>query len=163
MKRKPAVAGVIALTLIGLVAGAGGLLGGPIEFDPSTDNYIGTFTFTVAIDGITTFNTDVTSVTGLVSGTTKAGVATYPKVTVARTYQGIDAVTDWRRDVEDGTIVLRTITITQLNAAFVPVRRVVLENAYPKRWELPDMTADQAVEPVELSGFKAERVYEAPI
>lgn len=59
----------------------------------------------------------------------------------------------WHRDVREGIITRRNLTIILLDAVRVPVRHWHIEGAYPVKWVGPDLRADSntvALETLEL-------------
>jgi phage tail-like protein len=166
--RKVLVAGIGGLVLGALIVGANGILGGPVEFDLATDNYVGTHNFQVEIEGIDVINTEFVTVSGVVSQTEEiaftngsdpyvrktAGGVEYKPIVLERVYKGVDDFYGWRLEVENGNIERRDITITMMNSAFQAVRSMTLQGAWPSKWEMPDMDASSsgpAMERITLS------------
>lgn len=147
----------------------------PVEFDLSTDSYVGAHNFQVVIDGMDAINTEFVSVAGLTSTTEvidfahgtdpyvrkTAGRVTYEDITMERVYKGVDAFYKWRLEVENGNIERRSITITLMNAAFEPVRSMVLDSAWPSGWVMPAMDASSSGPATESITLTCERVREA--
>ena len=136
-----------------------------------TNNYIGSFHFRITVEGIndpldgfmkvssitsTTENVDFKH--GLDSSVRKApGRTTFDDVTLERVYSGLDEFYAWRQAIEAGNIDRRTISIEFLRSDHSPMRRYVLLNAYPSKWELPAMDAwgsQAAVEKITISSEK---------
>ena len=173
-QRQLIVVGIGGLLMGALIVGANGLLGGPVQFDLQTDNYVGTHNFQVQVEGIAVVNTEFVSVSGVVSETeritfmndvtgyaeTEAGATLYEPVTLERVYKGVDDFYGWRLDVENGNVERRDVTITMMNAAFETVRTMTLDSAWPSKWEMPDMDASSSGPAMERITLQAERVRE---
>ena len=103
--------------------------------------------FDVEIEGIDEpTNTDYVSVSGITSetlfksdGSIIRKARSYMPVILERVYKGVDPFYGWRLDVENGNIVRRDVTITEKDSAFRAIRVVQLAQAWPSKWELPDM------------------------
>src|SRR5437868_1118011 len=62
-------------------------------------------------------------------------------VTLKRGLVGSDDLFQWLKEVRDGTLDRRTVTITLLDEARNPVASFVLKNASPSKWSGPALTA----------------------
>ena len=62
-------------------------------------------------------------------------------VTLKRGLIGDVGLFAWLKDVREGTVVRRTVTITLLDEARRPVCRWVLRNALPRKWTGPSLAA----------------------
>jgi len=165
---KLAIAGAGAL-LFGFIAVSGGaVLGRAVGFDLSTDGYVGTHNFQVTFTSgdLDTINTEVIWVSGAVSESevlsgSEGGRVRYKTVVLERVYKGVDDFYLWRLDVEDGTIIPLDMEIVMMDSAFNPVRAMVLEGAWPSKWEMPDMDATidgPALERITLTVERAQEV-----
>jgi phage tail-like protein len=146
----------------------------PVQFDLATDNYVGTHNFMIEIPGIDLLNTEFVSVSGIVSSTEEiefangtdpyvrktAGRVMYEPIELQRVYKGVDEFYAWRLEVENGNIERRDVTITLMNAAFQPVRAMMLEGAWPSKWQMPDMDAASSGAAMEQITLTVERVRE---
>jgi phage tail-like protein len=146
----------------------------PVQFDLTTDNYVGTHNFQVAIPGMDVLNTEFTSISGVVSTSEEiefmhgtdpyvrktAGRVTYEPITMERVYKGVDDFYAWRLEVENGNIERRDVTVTMMNSAFQAVRAMTLEGAWPSKWEMPNMDAQSSGPAVERITLTVERVRE---
>lgn len=146
-----------------------------IQYDLQTDAYVGTHNFQVEITGIDTINTEFVSVSGVVSETEEiefmhgvdpyvrksAGRLSYEPVVLERVYKGVDDFYRWRLEVENGNIERRDVTIRMLDASFTPVRAMMLEQAWPIKWEMPDMDATSSNAAIERISLSVERVRES--
>ncbi|MED5373164.1 MAG: phage tail protein [Myxococcota bacterium] len=137
-----------------------------------TNNYIGSFHFRVTIEGIndpldgflkvskitsTTENMDFKH--GLDSAVRKApGRTTYDDITLERVYSGLDEFYAWRQAIEAGNIDRRTVSIEFLRSDHTTMRRYVLLNAYPSKWELPAMDASGSQAATEVITLSLENV-----
>jgi hypothetical protein len=144
-----AKAGFILFAVVGLLLGVvvarpGSLIGKPIQFDLQTDNYVGTHNFQVKIEGIDVVNTEIVTVSGLSTRTRLGKPLECSPIVVERVYKGVDDFYGWRLEVENGNIQPREVTITMMNSAFRPVRAMVLEEAWPSAWQMPDMDASRS-------------------
>jgi len=147
----------------------------PIEFDLATDNYVGTHNFQVKIEGIDVINTEFQSISGVVSESEEIefmqgtdpyvrktqGRVLYEPVTLERVYKGVDDFYGWRLEVENGNIERRDVTITMMDSAFRGIRAMTLENAWPSKWEMPDMDASSSGPAIERITLTVERVRES--
>lgn len=146
----------------------------PLQFDMNTDSYIGTHNFMIEIEGIDVINTEFVSVSGVVSESEEiefmhgqdpyvrktAGRVTYEPVTMERVYKGVDDFYGWRLEVENGNIERRNVTVTMMDASFTPIRAMMLEQAWPSKWEMPDMDASSSGPATERITLSVERVRE---
>ena len=120
-----------------------------------TNNYIGSFHFRVTVEGINDPLDGFIKVSALVS-TTEAmdfkhgldmvvrkapGRTTFDDVVLTRVYSGLDEFHAWRKAIEAGNIDRRTISIEYLRPDHTTMRRYVLINAFPSKWQLPEMDA----------------------
>ncbi len=137
-----------------------------------TNNYIGSFHFRITVEGIndpldgfmkvssitsTTENVDFKH--GLDSSVRKApGRTTFDDVTLERVYSGLDEFYAWRQAIEAGNIDRRTISIEFLRSDHSTMRRYVLLNAYPSKWELPAMDASGSQAAVEKITISSEKI-----
>jgi phage tail-like protein len=137
-----------------------------------TNNYIGSFHFRVTVEGIndpldgfmkvssitsTTENVDFKH--GLDSSVRKApGRTTFDAITLERVYSGLDEFYAWRQAIEAGNIDRRTVSIEFLRSDHSTMRRYVLLNAYPSKWELPAMDASGSQAAVEKITMESEKV-----
>lgn len=137
-----------------------------------TNNYIGSFHFRVTVEGIndpidgflkvsaitaTTENIDFKH--GMDMSVRKApGRTTYDDITMERVYSGLDELYAWRQAIEAGNIDRRTVSIEFLRPDHTTMRRYVLLNAYPSKWELPAMDAGGSQTAVEKITLAVEKV-----
>lgn len=137
------------------------------------DNYIGAWNFRVKIDEVTgDVNQGFTRVSGVVSQSEpmefmhgvdpyvrKApGRSNFEDMTLERVYNGTDAFYEWRLAIEDGSITRRDVTIEMLKPDGTPVRTMKCINAYPSRWELPEMDTSGSSGAIERITLTMERV-----
>jgi phage tail-like protein len=146
-----------------------------IQFDPTTDAYVGSHNFQVEIDDLDVINTEFISITGVVSVSEEvefmhgvdpfvrktAGRVSYEPIVMERVYKGVDDFYKWRLDVENGNIERRNVTVRLLDAAFNVKRQMVLEGAWPMKWEMPDLDASSSNAAVERITLSVDRVREA--
>lgn len=147
---------------------------GQVVFDLTTDSYVGTHNFKIKIPDMDDINTEFVSVSGVVSeseeiefmhGTDpyvrrRPGRVTYEPVVLERVYKGVDDFYGWRLEVENGNIERRDVTITMMDSAFNAVRAMMLEGAWPSKWEMPDMDASSSGPAMERITLTVERVRE---
>lgn len=145
-----------------------------IQFDSSTDSYVGSHNFQIEIDDLDVINTEFVSVSGVVSQSEEvefmhgvdpfvrktAGRVTYEPITMERVYKGVDDFYKWRLDVENGTIERRNVTVRMLDSAFNVKRQMVLEGAWPMKWEMPDLDASSSSPAMERITLSVDRVRE---
>ncbi len=145
-----------------------------IQFDLATDNYVGTHNFQIKIDDMDVINTEFVSVSGVVSESEEiefmhgtdpyvrksAGRVTYEPVVLERVYKGVDDFYGWRLEVENGNIERKNVTISMMDAKFDAVRAMLLESAWPSKWEMPDMDAASSGPAIERITLTVERVRE---
>lgn len=137
-----------------------------------TNNYIGSFHFRVTVEGIndpidgflkvgaiTTTTENVDFKHGMDMSVRKApGRTTYEDVVLERVYSGLDEFYAWRQGIEAGNIDRRTVSIEFLRPDHSTMRRYVLLNAYPSKWELPAMDASGSQTAVEKITMAVEKV-----
>jgi phage tail-like protein len=133
-----------------------------------TNVYIGSFQFRVTVEGINDPLDGFIKVSSIVSTTENIefkhgldanvrkapGRTTFEDITLERVYSGLDEFAAWRESIVNGTIDRRTVSIEYLRNDGTLVRKYSLYNAYPNKWELPEMDAggsNTAVERVTLS------------
>ncbi len=147
---------------------------GTVQFDGTTDSYVGTHNFQVEIDTLSVINTEFLSVSGIVSESEEiefmhgvdpyvrksAGRVTYEPVVMERVYKGVDDFYKWRLEVENGNIERKEVIIRLLDSAFEVKREMVLEAAWPQKWEMPDLDAQSSGPAVERITLCVERVRE---
>lgn len=146
-----------------------------VQFDLQTDNYVGTHNFQIDIPGMDLVNTEFVTVSGVVSESEEiefangtdpyvrktAGRVTYEPVSLERIYKGVDDFYGWRLEVENGNIERRDVVVTMMDSAFRPVRAMMLEGAWPSKWEMPDMDAGSSGPAMERIQLTCERVRES--
>lgn len=138
-----------------------------------TNSYMGSFHFRVLIDGINDPLDGFIKVSPIVSTTENVefkhgmdrsirknpGRTVYDDVTLERVYSGLDEFSQWRQRIVDGEIDRRTVSIEFLRPdGATVVRRYELYNAYPCKWELPEMDAGASNTAVERITLAVERV-----
>jgi phage tail-like protein len=120
-----------------------------------TDNYIGNYQFVVQIDDINEVNQTFVRVSGVVSNTEAmefmqgtdpyvrkgVGRTSWEEVTLERVYNGADEFYDWRIQIENGDISRRNVTVRLLKPNGEQAREMTMYQAWPSRWELPEMDA----------------------
>jgi phage tail-like protein len=123
------------------------------------------FNFLVEFDGIT--QAGFSEVTGLASeveimtyregGDARVrklpGLAKFPNVILKRGFTADRALWDWHRTALDGAVQRRTVRITLLDGGREPVARWILTDAWPAKWQGPDLDARSSgitIESVEL-------------
>jgi len=130
-----------------------------------TDDYIGSFMFSVEIEGIEEINQSFMRVSGVKSntepmefmkGTDKyvrkgIGRTTWDDVTLERVYNGKDPFYSWRTNIENGDVDRRTVIIYVYNNSKEQevVRYITLLKAWPSAWELPELDASGSSPAVE--------------
>jgi phage tail-like protein len=137
--------------------------------DPSP--YIGQWNFRVEIDGIPLKNCQFVSVSGVVSETeaisykfsqdaymqAMPGVYKFSDVELTRVHKNkSDEFYKWREKIESGKDDMRVVTIHLLNINMndAPVMTMVLHDAWPIKWEFPELNAgssDAALEKITFS------------
>lgn len=137
-----------------------------------TNNYIGSFQFRVTIEGINdpldgfTKVSPITSTTenidfkhGLDRSVRKApGRTTFEDITLERVYSGLDEFSQWRERIVNGELDRRTVSIEYLRNSGEVVRKYSLYQAYPSKWELPEMDAGASNAATEKITLSVERV-----
>ncbi|MCB9765023.1 MAG: phage tail protein [Alphaproteobacteria bacterium] len=137
------------------------------------DNYIGAWNFRVKIDGVTDdVNQGFIRISGVVSQSEpmefmhgvdpyvrKApGRASFEDMTLERVYNGTDAFYEWRLAIEEGTIDRKDVVIELMKPDGSLARTTKCINAYPSRWELPEMDTSGSSGAVERITLTMERV-----
>lgn len=133
-----------------------------------TNNYIGSFQFRVTVEGINDPLDGFIKVSPIVSTTENIefkhgldrsvrkapGRTTFEDITLERVYSGLDEFALWRESIVNGNVDRRTVSIEFLRNDASVVRKYSMYNAYPSKWELPEMDAggsNTAVEKITLS------------
>lgn len=142
-----------------------------VSGESKPDPYIGQWNFRVKIDGIPADNSKFVSVSGITSETelisykfsgdaymqSIPGVYKFSDVELTRVHKaGSDDFYNWREMIERGVDDMRTVTIDLHNVSLkdAPVMTMVLHNAWPIKWEFPDLNAgssDAALEKITLN------------
>jgi len=137
------------------------------------DSYIGAWNFRVKIDEITgDVNQGFVRVSGVTSQSEimefmhgidpyirrSPGRASFEDMRLERVYNGTDAFYEWRLAIEEGDIQRRDVTIELLKNDGTPVRTMKCINAFPSRWELPDMETTGSSGALERITLCVERV-----
>jgi phage tail-like protein len=139
-----------------------------------TNNYVGSFNFLVKVEGFTTELDGFTSCSGVKSVTEvydfkhgydthirrAIGRTSFEPVVLERAYSGLDEFAAWRDRIEAGADDRKEVIIEYRTANHKLVSRFRLQNAFPSRWESPDLNAmgsDAAIERIELSYERAIR------
>jgi phage tail-like protein len=140
----------------------------------TTDTYVGAFNFRVHIPDIAgDINQAFVRVSGVVSTSEPmefkhgsdpyvrkgVGRTTFEDVTLERIYNGNDAFYAWRQEVEKGVITRRDVKVEMLRPDGSTARSMICHNAWPSRWELPEMDASGSQGAVERIGLTVENVY----
>jgi phage tail-like protein len=89
------------------------------------------------------------------------GRVTYPNVTLRRGLTGREELFEWWRELRNGALERRNVTITLLDEQRSPVQRWVLRNAWPAKLEYGRLNAlgnEVVIEALELAheGFETE-------
>lgn len=153
----------------------------PAQQIPSmaTDAHYGGFRFRVSIEGITVdrINDAFTKISGLTSQSEEIpfmhgtdpyvylapGRSKFEPVEFERVYNGIDAFYKWRRDIETGTFDDEQrvgVRIEVLSIKGEVVRTMVLVNAWPIKWEMPDLDAGASGPAIEKFSLACKEIYE---
>ena len=129
-----------------------------------TDPY-GHFNFIVEIDGVAAAG--FTQVTGLASevevmtyregGETRVrqlpGLTKYPRLILKRGFTADRTLWNWHRTALNGKVERKAVQITLLDSARKPVARWNVVDAWPAKWQGPDLNAqssDVTIESLEL-------------
>jgi phage tail-like protein len=137
-----------------------------------TNNYIGSFQFRVTVEGINDPLDGFVKVSSIVSTTENIefkhgldanvrkapGRTTFEDITLERVYSGLDEFATWREAIVNGTIDRRTVSVEYLRNDGTMVRKYSLYNAYPSKWELPEMDAGGSNTAVERITLSVEKV-----
>ena len=153
----------------------------PAQQIPSmpTDSHYGGFRFRVSIEGITVdrINDAFTKISGLTSQSEEIpfmhgtdpyvylapGRSKFEPVEFERVYNGIDTFYKWRRDIEQGTFDDEQrvgVRIEVLSIKGEVVRTMVLVNAWPIKWEMPDLDAGASGPAIEKFSLACKEIYE---
>jgi len=137
-----------------------------------TNNYIGAFQFRVTIEGINDPLDGFTKVSSIVSSTENIdfkhgldrsvrkspGRTSFEDITLERVYSGLDEFSGWRERIVNGEIDRRTVSIEFMRNNAEVVRKYSLYNAYPSKWELPEMDAGASNAATEKITLSVEKV-----
>jgi phage tail-like protein len=91
----------------------------------------------------------------------KPGRTTYANIVLERGYTATDDLWQWRKNIEDGKIDRRAGSIIVLDQdGQTEVGRYNFYEAWPCKWNVPDMDSDSsamAIEKIEIAVEKVER------
>ncbi len=91
----------------------------------------------------------------------KPGRTTYANIVLERGYTATDNLWEWRKNIEDGNIDRRSGSVIVLDQdGETEVARYNFFEAWPCKWNVPDMDSDSsgmAVEKIEIAVEKVER------
>ncbi len=91
----------------------------------------------------------------------KPGRTTYSNIVLERGYTATDDLWQWRKNIEDGKIDRRSGSVIVLDQdGSTEVARYNFFEAWPCKWNVPDMNADSsamAIEKVEIAVERVER------
>jgi phage tail-like protein len=91
----------------------------------------------------------------------KPGRTTYANIVLERGFTGTDNLWDWRKNIEDGNIDRRSGSVIVLDQdGETEVARYNFFEAWPCKWNVPDMDSDSsgmAIEKIEIAVEKVER------
>ena len=144
-----------------------------------TEELIGSYHFLLEIQGIINDNKIIVggfkSVAGMDSETEivefkqgndmvvrkKPGRTTYANIVLERGYTATDDLWQWRKNIEDGKIDRRAGSVIILDQdGTSEVARYNFYEAWPCKWNVPDLDSDSssmAIEKIELAVEKVER------
>jgi phage tail-like protein len=133
---------------------------GPDQGFHATETFHNAFCFEVLVAGLTTENVNqaFTRVSGIVSqsemmefmqGTDpyvrkSPGRVSFEDISLERVWNGSDAFYDWRLAIEQGGTQTRDVSIIMKTRGLKEVRVMTLVEAWPSRWELPELDASGA-------------------
>ncbi|MDG1481404.1 MAG: phage tail protein, partial [Myxococcota bacterium] len=137
------------------------------------DKYLGSFNFKISINSIAQEKMKVVSVNNIVSESDIVeymlgpepyvrkipGKAKFSEIEITRIYQGYDSFYDWRTNIEDGLDDLRDVTVEILAPDLeTTVRKMVLHNCWPHKWQLPNLDASSTAPAIETIILACERI-----
>ena len=147
--------------------------------DENTETLYAGFNFLLEVEGVTGENRAVVggfkSVSGMDSSTEviefkhgndvrvrkKPGRTTYSNIVLERGYTATDDLWEWRQKIEEGTIDRRSGAVIILDHdGQTEVARYEFFEAWPCKWFVPEMSADQsgmAIEKIELAVEQVKR------
>ena len=122
------------------------------------------FNFLVDIDGTAAGFSEVTGLASEVDVMTYReggdarlrqlpGLAKFPRVVLKRGFTADRALWDWHRTALTGAVQRRNVRITLVDSDRQPVARWILTDAWPAKWQGPDLDARSSgitIESVEL-------------
>ncbi len=145
----------------------------------NTEDLFGSYNFLLEISGINDDTKTVVggfkSVSGMDSETEvvefkqgndkvvrkKPGRTTYANIVLERGYTATDNLWEWRKNIEDGNIDRRSGSVVVLDQdGESEVARYNFFEAWPCKWNVPDMDSDSsgmAIEKIEIAVEKVER------
>ena len=141
-----------------------------MEISWDLDKYVGAYNFRLSIDGIAQEKSKIVAVSGvgseskLVDSDTRiplrgGGQNILSEVEITRVYQGYDQLYNWRLMIEEGIDSLRTVSIEILASDLdTVVRKIVLHNAWPHKWQLPNLDASSTAPAIETISLAYERI-----
>jgi len=137
-----------------------------------TDLFKNAFCFEINVEGFTDVNQAFTRVSGIVSNSEameymqgtdsfvrkNPGRVTFEDVTLERVYNGQDDFYTWRRSIEDGGTEKKPVQIYMKDRQLQIVRHMTLVEAWPVRWELPELDASGSGAATERITLSVQRV-----
>jgi len=147
--------------------------------DETTETLYAAFNFHLEIEGVTGDAKKIVggfkSVSGMDSSTEviefkqgndlvvrkKPGRTTYSNIVLERGYTATDDLWEWRKKIEEGSIDRRSGAVVVMDHdGSSEIARFEFFNAWPCKWNVPDMSSDQsgmAIEKIELAIEKVRR------
>lgn len=118
----------------------------------------------VRISGVVTSSEDIEYMQGTDTSVGSApGRTKFEDLQMERVYNGVDDFYKWRRRIEKGQMEMGDLKIELLDRQGSPVRKIVCANAWPKRWEMPEMDASSSNVAVEKITLAVGDIYEEKV
>ena len=154
----------------------GGFSAAPVQSaTPPQDKFVGQWNFRVVVDNIPDDNCKLLSISGIsmetepieftrntsnivetIPGRIKYGNVEFTKVV----NMGGDSFAQWREQIEAGDDAFRTIQVHlhHVDMSSAPVMSVTLHNAWPVKWEFPELSGSSSDAAIEKITFDVSHI-----
>ena len=131
---------------------------GETSFDTGTMSINQAF---VKVSGVATESEIVEYMQGTDSSVcTSPGRVKYSNIVLDRVFKGTDDLYKWRRRIESGSADRRNVKIEMLSLDNQLIRSMILREAWPCKWNLPDLDAGDSSPAIETIELSVVEVYE---
>lgn len=115
----------------------------------------------VRVSGVVTTSEDIAYMRGTDTSVGSApGRTKFDDLQMERIFNGVDDFYKWRRRIEGGQMELGNLAIEMLDRGGQVVRRIICADAWPKRWEMPEMDSNSSNLAMEKITLAVADIYE---